>query len=229
VLNVPETIEAIPFEQLVLQATGLSRAERRSIKGKEMLVAHLVFDRTKDQGGAWDVEIHFDPAVNYVVRKTIYTASGTNGRFIREDEVIQFKECAPGLFFPERLEGHSELNGKPDFNHTTVISDIRVNQPLPDDIFRLHYPEGVNLSDQIRNIRYRVDSEGHQTSAGTPLQGRVVPPPPERQSDSSGPGMETQEEPRSASRWVLPVSLVILAFAGIAVFVRRWRRIATVG
>jgi hypothetical protein len=159
VLNVPsQGIECAPFEQFVAHATRLTKAERRTIDGREMVVFRFFFDKSGDYS-PWDVEIYFDPALNYLVRKTIYSCPGPKGNFRREDEVVQFKECAPGLFFPERLVGRSGPEGDFDFHHTTEISDIRVNEPLPPDIFRFRYPHGVYLTDSVREAEYQVDAE----------------------------------------------------------------------
>ncbi len=223
VLNMPQSVDHVPFEQLVAQATRLKRAERQTVDGKEMSVVQLLFDRIKERSTTWDVEIHFDPAVNYLVRKTIYTTAGANGNVRREDEVVQFKEHAPGVFFPERLVGRSGSEGNYFFNHTSVISDVRINQPLPADIFRFRYPDGVLLTDSVRGAEYRVNSEGKRISPEVPLAGGV-PPPSSGMAASSDAGTETQEEPRSLTRWILPVSLGILVLAGVTAFLRHKRR-----
>jgi hypothetical protein len=218
----PEGIESVPFEQLAAHATRL-KAQRRPIDGRETVVVELSFDRSKDSGTKWDAEIHFDPAVNYLVRKVIYTGSWSSGNLRREDEVVHFKECAPGVFFPERTAGRSGPEGKFDFNHTTKFSDIRINQPLPKDIFQIRYPNGVYLSDHIRGVGYHVNTEGRRISPETPLEGRSVPPPPVGVAANSA-GTETQTEPRSATRWILPASLSILLFTGVVALVRRWQK-----
>jgi hypothetical protein len=226
VVNAPSRgIEYFPFEQFVSEATRLIRAERRSVDGKEMIVVQFYFEGTKELPMAWEVEVHFDPAVNYLVRKTIYTGGGTSENPIhRQDEVVQFKEYVPGLFFPERVVGWSETKGIRDFKYTTVLSEIQVNEPLPDGILRFRYPSGIYLTDSIRGTYYRIDSEGNRTSPETPLAG--LPPPSVDAPAPSVPGTETQEEPRSATRWVLPVSLGILALGGTLALVR-WRRRST--
>ncbi len=224
VLNVPNTAECVPFEQLVGRATRLRRAQRQNVNGKELIVVQLFFERPKTgKGSSWNVEIDFDPAVNYLVRKTVYAYS--NGKYQREDEVTQFKEYAPGLFFPELLVGRSGPEGKVDFSHTTVISGIRLNEPLPSDALRLRFPYGVYLTDSIRGVRYRVNQEGTPISPEEPIQsGRVIPPPSPGEDPATDAKAETREEPRSVTRWILPVSLGILVVGIIGTLIRRQKR-----
>jgi hypothetical protein len=215
----------IPFEQLVSEATRFTRAQRKAVDGKETIVVELFFEGTKTRPSAWDIEIQFDPTVNYLVRKVSYTTSGVKGRFRREDEVAEFKECTPGVFFPERARGQSgPEGGDPDFTYSVVFSDVQVNEPLPDDVFRFRYPKGVYLTDSIRGTVYRVDAVGNRTSPETPMG--KIPPPPEEEPALQPPGQETQEEPRPATRWILPVSLGILTMGGILFVLRRWRSAA---
>jgi hypothetical protein len=134
---------------------------------------------------------------------------------------VKFKECSPGVFFPEQEVGRSYNHGTEHTSSTTEVSDLRVNEPLPKDIFRLTYPRGVILSDTIRGTQYRVDSQGNMMSKETPM-GREAPPPDQTRTESEW-ATETQEEPRSAVRWILPVSFGIVTVAGVAAFVQRRR------
>jgi hypothetical protein len=225
VLNIPtHGIENAPFEKLVSEAARWTKAERSLIGDKELIVIGLHFSGTKQIPNSWDVEVYFDPAVNYLVRKVIYVDEGSKGPFRREDEVLQFKECAPGLYFPEKIEGWSGTATNRDFHYVTVISDIRLNQPLPDDVFHFNFPNGVYLSDGIRGTNYRVGSKGNRISPEIPFG--KIPPPPVGAVAQVVPGSETQEEPKPITRWILPLSVGILVLAAIAALVRRWRRSA---
>jgi hypothetical protein len=226
VLNQPSRgIANLPFEQLVAEANRVRKVHRKSNDGEEMIVVVLSFDGTKELPSSWEVEIQFDPAVNYLVRRVTYTTSGEKGRICRENEIAEFKECTPGVYFPERARGRTVTEGgKPFFTYSVVLSDIQVNEPLPDDVFRFRYPEGVILTDSIRGTSYRVDANGNRISPET-LMGNV-PPPPEGEPALAHPGRETQEEPRPATRWIMPVSLGMLALGGILFVVRRWRTAA---
>lgn len=221
VLNVPNTTDSIPFEQLVEKATRLKKIERKSVHGKEMIVVQLFFDRSGDVNRAWNIEIYFDPGVNYLIRKVVYSVASKGG-YIREEEVQNFKEFGSGVFFPEQAVGRSENQGKQYSTNTSKLTDIKVNQPLPRDIFRFRYPQGVFMADKIRGCEYRIDAEGNPISKEVPF-GRGDPPPI-KEGDAQSAGTETQEEPRPASRWILPISLGILIVGGVAAFLRRRRR-----
>jgi hypothetical protein len=229
VLNVPPRgIEDYPFEVFLSEATRIKKTERKTIDGKEVIVVAVIFAGNAARPGTWDVEVFFDPAVNYLVRKVVYTTPGPKGRIRQEQEVTQFKECAPGVFFPERAKGSSGLEGTSAnndsalFNEFSVLfSDIHVNEPLPDDIVRFRYPDGIILSDAIRGTTYRVDSEGNRISDETPFG--KIPPPPEGELAASPLGTETREEPWPTTWWILPVSLGLLIFGSALYLVRRWR------
>jgi len=64
VLNLPNSTEYFPFEQLVERATRVGKVQKRSVDGKELIVAQLFFDR-QEKHSPWDVEIYFDSSVNY--------------------------------------------------------------------------------------------------------------------------------------------------------------------
>lgn len=224
VLNLPNTIDCMPFEELVERATKFKKAKRERVNGKELIVVQLIFDTPKESKPtlpAWTVDIYFDPAVNYLIRQVIYTEQN----YRREDEILEFKEHQPGLFFPELTAGRSQvLPSEAKYSeHKTKFSDIQINQPLSKDFFNFKYPHGVFLSDSIRGCEYRVDADGNQISQATPL-GREPPPPGNAGDVKHDFGAETQTEPRTLSHWILPISFGILIAGGVAAFLRRRRR-----
>ncbi len=211
VLNVPGFTHSIPFEQFVEKASSLKRAAWKTVDGSRMAVIELVIPH-RDQGRQpWDVEVYFDPGVNYLIRKDVRR----QGSFVNEQEVVQFKECGPGLFFPERISGRAA-----DVKSSTVLSDIRVNQPLPADVFNFRYPHNIVLSDGIKGGSYRVDAAGNPLSALTP-HSRSTPPPRGESVPTANSRTETQEEPRSLTIWIILLALVILASAWILAVIRR--------
>lgn len=224
VLNVPGTTECVPFEQLSERANRLLDARRITRDGKEMIRVRLQFEEPRKEKSAWKVEIDFDPSVNYLVRKTVYTSAKN---YVREDEVMQFKESAPGVFFPEKLTGRAGPSGKFDFEHSTTLSEIQVNRPLPEGIFRLRYPPGLYMHDTVRGTRYKIDSDGNRISPEEPRRkGKGTPPPPLAE-EPSRPRTATEEEPRPWTRWILPVSSAILLVGLAAALVRRYRKSGT--
>ena len=219
VVYLPTTGKELPFEQLLDQATRLTKATWQSVDGRKLVRIDLRFDDPTGKGNDWDLEVYFDPGVNYLVRKAVYKTN-QNKAFEREEEVSQFVEPTRGLFFPERIVGRNNMNAQ----NTTVLSEIRINEPLPPDIFRLRFPHNVLMTDSVRNTRYRIDSAGRRISAETPMSVGLLPPPPVG-DDPETPRGETTEEPKSRTRWILPISLIILFIGLAAAYVRhRWRR-----
>lgn len=228
VLNVPGTIDCVPFEQFESRASRVTKAERIGSGGKEMIVVHLFFEGSDESSPPWNAQIHFDPTVNYLIRRTVYeTAPGARSAIRREHEVLHFKENTPGLYFPERIAGHSEGVDTYSASSATEILDIAVNRPLPEGTFRLRFPHGVRMTDGIRGVSYEVDSDGNQISRETRMG--WIPPPPLAEPDTSNPMTESQEDPAGIIAWILPISLVILALAGVLAVARRLRSSARGG
>lgn len=226
VLNVPGSIDYVPFEELLTKATRVRKVERRKTEGTEVVVVNLFFDRSNDQPtpSTWDVAIHFDPALNYLVRKTLYVGSIKKITYRREDEIVRFKTCEPGVFFPEKGAGRSGPDGKTDLEYTAEFTEIQVDQPVPDEVFGFQFPNGIILRDKIRGTKYPVDAQGNQIGPAEEIPSHRVPPPPvDGLSVSEGARTETQDEPHSRSRWILPGSLGILLLAGLGWSLRLWR------
>ena len=219
VVNLPGTVHSVPFEDLVRQAAKILRVEKQLIDTREMIVVGLQFEPPAE-GKAWESEIHFDPSVNYLIRKVVRSKTGS--RFADVEEAVQFKNCGGGIFFPERVVGRAGVGDKPSETRSeSLLSDIRVNQPLPPEVFRLRYPAGISLTDSIRGTSYRVDSDGNPLSVEKPL-GTVPPPAPSRLAGPDG-GAETAEEPQSRFRWILPVSIGLVAVGILLTVRKRWK------
>lgn len=218
VLERPDTKNNVNFEELLEKPTRIAGAERIEANGKEQIVVTLHFDGRPEKGAPWNtswkMQVFFDPAVNYLVRKVIYSAEERN--FSRGEDVVQFKEMASGIFFPERTTGWCLDRGKPYSESVTEISDIRINQAIPADVFTSAYPPGAVVVDTIKGSRYTVDAAGNPISKQTAL-GRGAP----QQGTTQSKGVETTEETSNAP-WILVLSLTILAAVGIAFLLHRW-------
>lgn len=218
IFNVPETVSDVPLEELLTLASK-ARLGKTVSNGTQSLVGlDLAFDAGEKRKNSWTVEIQLDPALNYLAKRTVYTASSANGTFRRVAEVLEFSEVLPGVFFPIRVQGQSTDRGKKWSAFTARLTNIRINEPLPDDIFQVRYPPGIFLSDGIRGEVYQVDADGNAISESRPM-GKVPPPP---LGVAQGSGTETKNEATSWTRWILPVSLGLLAIAGMIAAIRRW-------
>jgi hypothetical protein len=233
-LNRPGTLNYFPFEQLLEMAADSPKASRRTLDGREFVVVELSFDAPQDGPGPWNVEIYFDPTVNYLIRKTFYrTTAGAKARVEREDKVLDFIEGAEAVFVPIRSEFKSYWGKKLKTVREVVLSAVRVNQLVPPGTFDLRFPAGALLLDHTRKVYYTTDPEGNPTSKPEPLVPAVPPPPDsvkvggtELVGGAAEPRSETREEVSPLSRWVL-LGAVCALFLGVALALqRRWRKTA---
>ena len=226
VLNLPESGRSVPFETFVDLASKVEGVTKRTEQGREVLEVSLRFDPSNNRQRTWRVEIQFDPSLNYLVRKISHSIIG-GPQFTRTEEVVQFKDCGQGIFFPEHIVGTSQTgednNGKSD----SVLSDIRVNLPIGDEAFKLQFPKGTILTDSIRGTYYRVDADGTPLTKERELKAR--PSPSNSSDDSSQPVYvaETKEEPKPwFSSWLPWVSGALIVI-GLALAVHRRRKCET--
>lgn len=220
VVNLPGSSQAFPFEDLLGRASKVLKVSKKALEGGEMIVVRLLFTSSTEENHPWESEIYFDPSVNYLIRRVIRSRTGS--RFADIEEVVSYKDCGKGVFFPERVVGRAGVSDEPsEANSQSLLSDIHINEPLAPGIFRLRFPHGISLTDSVRGTTYRVDSEGNPLSAEKPL-GTAPPPAPSR---LAGPdkGAETVAEPRPRSRWILPVSVGLLVLGGFLAIRRRWK------
>lgn len=218
----PLTTGAIQFEQVVAKAVAVKKVQRTSLRGKEMVLARLSFEG-RLKGVETEADFYFDPTVNYLVRKHTYRTFGPSSEAVNEEEVLEYKECVPGLYFPVRTAGQSYSNGKLWTTREATISDVRLNEKLPDRIFQLPFPAGIQVGDLVRGESYYIDAAGNPISKPIKLSTAPVPPPPLPEGHIPVPGTESLEEPGGITRWLLPVSLSMLVLAAVAAALRRWR------
>jgi hypothetical protein len=222
VLNLPGTADFLTVERLAERATGKLRVDEKLVEGRKIIAIEMVFEPSKIQRDRWKLEVQFDPVVNFLVSRTIYTGFLETGTLVRDESVQEFKEAAPGLFFPTRVVGRGEMSGKPWTSHVAEISDVEINRLLPGGIFDLRFPHGITMTDSIRGVTYRVDEMGNQISEAVRL-GEVPPPSASDATVGAAVGSETKEEPQSLARWILPVSALLLFVTLIFAGVCRWK------
>jgi len=227
----PNGVELMDLATLVRGARKVKKAAERSVEGRTLFVIELDYPRNKEftVKGNWSIEIFLDPAANYLIWKEerqVETQSA--GTYRHAAEVTGFQEHQPGVFLPTGVQNKSFQGDQETLSVTTTLSAVRVNEPIPESMFRLRFPHNALVADNIRNTMYRVDAEGRRIfeeqpinrSPGTlnPITAPVTPPPA---------GEITKEEPKSWNRWILPGAAAVLVLAGgVAVWKRRR---ATVG
>lgn len=214
----PSDFCGYPLERLVSKSAGHPIIERFKSGEREVYSMTLSFPASKseDRTSNWKLQLQIDPAVNYLISKAIYTAVDNN--YQRIEEVVKFKECRPGIYFPEKIASTDSVSGKLGATSETIISDININYKLPNDIFRFKYPNGIYLTDSIKKTSYKIDEDGNPLTKEVPLS--MIPPAPAGKSDAVVPMTETKEEPASSTRWIIPVSLGLIIVA-IVLLIRR--------
>ncbi len=189
--------------------------EARYVSEGETRLVYISLEHSKAQLDIW-----LDPRVNYLARRMHIAMTQAGPRTRGEHEVVRFKEVVPGIYFPERIEVRGYTDNQLEGTTIATFGDIRINQSLGPDVFKLHYPPGTKIMDTIQGKFYTVDSEGRPTGEVRNMQVVTSPPLP------VGTELQTvtEFEPKSAIRWIIPVSLSILGVGITAWFIRHRMR-----
>lgn len=214
----------VSLTELLSQPHKLHAVRMVEENGQQLAYLDLTHDRAR-------LEIWFDPQVNYLARKVRLHSGKSGSEKVTEQFISQFKEAAPGIFFPERIESNTVQDGAKKASWHAVFSNIQINKPVPADIFNLRFPPGILVSDLIRGKMLQTDANGEPTLPATNQQGKELslaqaPPFSITQDRGEGPSV-TKEEPRSWTRWLFPAALIFFALAGILWCIRRWRKPAS--
>ncbi|HEX4590878.1 MAG TPA: hypothetical protein VH120_13160, partial [Gemmataceae bacterium] len=158
----------LPFARLVAEASKVGPPRDAVLDGKSVVAVDLALDRPGRIANnnviawKWKVTVYFDPAANWMIVGTDHVTDLTPQRRVtRTARVRETKEVKPGLFFPVKIERLSRENdGRDRTISTTTISDVRMNDKLPDSTFTLRYADGLPMRDEIRGVTYKVNSRG---------------------------------------------------------------------
>jgi hypothetical protein len=95
-----------------------------------------------------DVTFHLtiDASKNYAISSRELTdRDGRPFPYFQSLKVIEFQEPKPGIFLPRVLRGSSP-DGE-SFIPEILIKDVTVNEPIPQDVFKLRFPSGIIVLD----------------------------------------------------------------------------------
>ncbi len=209
-----------PLDEILQHPYVLHKAERLPPPANDI---HIELSHSNGRSEFW-----FDPKVNYLVRKRVVIPQDPS-RLV-EGEVIEFAEPAPAVFLPVIVEHRYSINGKLQAVMRTILSDVKVNQPLAQDALRIPGIAGMDCIDLNRDMKYKVDADGNAVGPESPVKvARISPParmgggpfiPP---YDSSSL-LQPSRPPTPLWVWILIVSLIALIAAGILTIVRRRRQ-----
>jgi hypothetical protein len=166
----------------------------------------------------WAYTFWHDIDRNYLIRKAMLNVD--HGSTISEWEIEEFQEAKPGVFVPIRCRLKVNQQGKLEQELVTTLTNVKVNEPIAKDMFILPpIPSGTELHDSIDGTRFPIDSSWKRI--GRKVDNPVIT----IQSRSGGPAApfsaQSETEPKSLSRWLLPASIAILVTAAGVWFYRK--------
>lgn len=211
----PEVGTLATFDELLTKPHKIRKVSRVG-EGDQAVICVELTHRSAD------LLISFSARHNYLISRVEASAGaayGESGPVRVESEVLSFKEAAPSLYFPERVQSQVFRSGKLMMTRLTVVSNIRVNTPLSPARAAL-LPPNSRVFDEIEEKEYDTDGSGNPKGPVTALN-RVPGLPkgasPEPATDSA------------ATHWTWiwgPALLIVACVAGWWVF--RSRRAQTV-
>lgn len=203
-----------PLSQL-LDMGDVKKLKSTEISGRALI--YLDVRLSKDQR----YELWVDPAVNYLVRKLIYHTSKPKVDLRVEKEVLSFREVQPGVFFPEQLVHGLFFSGGQWFEKAeATLTNIRVNEPLPEGQFRHTFPPGTMVTDYEKGQAYIVSPEG-QPRLVSPLDPSGARAPEEVMTQTP---VTADDDPWPWHRILVLVSVVAVV-CGLSVTL--WKRLKT--
>lgn len=212
----------LTLEELLSRKHKVVQISRKPYQGHECTV--LKISLALDDQTSGDFEIWFDPKVNYLACKLTgeFTSPSDQPKVRRESQVLHFTEAAPGIYFPMQAETQFFSGDKLTKHEVVAYSDIRVNQPLPPNIFELSIPPNAKVIDAIQDREYQVDAQGKAVGPERSLV-KFAPLP------AGSAQTETTVEPQSIAQWIVYGFLILLAVSGGIWYLRRLRETATSG
>ncbi|MGI8979358.1 MAG: LolA family protein [Pirellulaceae bacterium] len=227
--------QRLTLDEILRRPHKLGNITRQPYQGHACVVLKMSAELTV--GKNTDFEIWFDPQVNYLACKLIRdsTRRADQLNVHSESQVLRFTEAAPGIYFPAQTERKSYTDGKLTQHDIVTFSDVRINQPLPPNIFELPIPPGVTVIDEIQDREYQVDAGGKAIGPGRSLP-KVMPLaagsgklPGNSKGTFGVAQVETTAEPKPVTRWIIYAFLFVLVVTGSIWYVGRLREGAKSG
>ncbi len=199
--------------QLVAKARKAT-ARREVLDGVETVRIDVSSD-----GEGNGFQIWLDVNANYLFRRIVKL--GPDGPRL-EIRILEYAEPKPGIFCPCRAEKIIPKVAR----GTLTVSDIRVNEPIPESLFDTKLPSGTHVVNHAEGKLYEVGQSGRPEK----VVGRIIESSPVNSSDPEAGTMPTPllaDEPKqfSWSRIVL-ASSIALAVAGAVLWYRRRKSVA---
>jgi hypothetical protein len=203
-----------PFSDLLQHPHVIHSAERLPAPASDI---HIELSHS---GGR--LEFWFDPKVNYLIRKSIMIPAA--GMYRWENEVVEFTEPAPAVYVPTTIEHRCSVKGQLRAVVRTIVSELKVNQPLAENALRLPGIAGMNCIDLTRDVQFRVDADGRRNGPESRVKvTRVAPntPAPLPTGPLSLSDPEPSRPPTPWWLWLLIASALLLMVAVVLAVLRR--------
>jgi len=203
-----DTFPSVPFHQLLEQPHTLHAVERLPAPNGDT-PGEVRVEVSHAEGR---YEFWFSPKHNHLIRKRVWLpAEEPHHRF--EGEVTHFAEPNPGQFFPETVEYRVFEKGELKMQRKLTLTDLQVNRPIPNEVFRLPGVDGMVCKDTTRNRSFKVNADGYRVGEATPneanpnrFRGPIQPVPPSaEQSDTILPWWA----------WAVGASLLLCLIAAV--------------
>ena len=208
-----------PLQDIIEHTHVIRKAERLPTPANDI---HIELTHS---GGR--LEFWLDPKVNYLIRKRV-VAPAADSTYRWEDEVVEFAEPSPTVFVPVVIEHRFTIKGTLQAIVRTILSEVKVNQPLAESALRIPGIAGMECFDMNRDVKYNVDADGTATGPEISVKIAKVTPPAETGSILSSEASNSFQQPSRPSTpwwlWLLLMSLTVLAAALILILIRRRRR-----
>jgi hypothetical protein len=176
---------------------------RERLDGRDCL--HLVAHYDDVHLGAVRLDAWFDPDASYLVRKRVLRW----GQIRSESLITGFRQVG-GVSLPEACVGQMFAEGKALGPVHATFSDVRVNEPIPVNVFQLPIPSGTIVFDDFEKTYYPVNSRWERTGPSTPRSHNKIAPPLSDGQDTTFT-RQTDSEPPPGVNWLMWSSLALLA------------------
>lgn len=197
-----DTFASVPFHDLLEQPHTLHAVER-------LPTTDEVRVELSDPDGRY--EFWFSPKHNHLIRKRVWHPTA-EPQHRHEVEVTQFVEPNRGQFFPTTVESRSFDKERLKQHTRLTLTELQVNRPIPNDVFRLPNIAGMVCRDRAHNQSFRVDADGYRVGEFIPDEVK-----PNRPREFPAPGVPPSEQPDTILPWwawaVIGVLLLCLTAA----------------
>lgn len=212
----------VPFATVLEESHRATEHRFHSENGNEYEIVALTHSKAK-------MEIWFSKQHNYLIQKLRIWQNPDDQFPIGEQIVEDFQEVSAGVYFPKKVVSKSFVvtDGSIKVIRTTTARDIQINTAIAPAAFAFRFPAGINVTDSIQKKIWTTGAAGEtvteaKSADGIPItlyEGTLQPAGLE-----GTPTTATVEEPKSATRWILPISLVLITAGIILYAIRRFRK-----